>query len=162
VLDFEIQRFTRRCVVTGRDLKPGEEFYSVLSAQGNDVVRADFSPEGWQGPPDNAIGWWKSQVPDFKSGKVHWAPNEVLLGYFQQLDAHIDNPDMRYVLTLLMVRRRLLKLEEIQTQSDGTEVMIVYSPREENTYRVDVVTPTRERIEQIQKELSDLLFARTG
>ena len=34
MLDFDIQRFTRHCHATGRELSPGEAFYSVLVSEG--------------------------------------------------------------------------------------------------------------------------------
>ena len=110
-MDFEIQRFTRVCAATGRELAPGEAFYSVLVAEGSEVKRLDYSVQGWPGPPEKCIGWWKSQVPSPHANKVLWAPNEVLLQFFEGLEG-TDREDMRYVLALLLVRRRVLRLEQ--------------------------------------------------
>jgi hypothetical protein len=161
VLDFEVQRFTRRCAATDRDLQPGETFYSVLLPDAGTVIRRDYSKDAWLGPPDGALGWWKSEVPDPKCKKVHWAPNDVLLHYFVQLEDQPDRRDMRYVLTLLMIRRRILKLDETE-QPTGQEVLTVCCPRNETRYQVEVVVPASERMEQIQQELSELLFAKAS
>ena len=60
-MDFEVQRFTRRCAATDRELAPGELFYSVLLAEGAEVVRHDYAAEAWNGPTVRAApGWWKS------------------------------------------------------------------------------------------------------
>lgn len=158
MLDFEIQRCSRRCAATDRELTPGEWFYSVLLAEGGDVVRRDFAADAWQGPPEEAIGWWKSQMPSPDAKKMHWAPNDVMLHYFEQLEGREDKQDVRYVLALLMVRRRIMKLEESVTE-DEQEILVLYCPRNENQYRVPVVNPTPEQVEQIQEELAQLLFA---
>ena len=63
-MDYEVQNFTRRCTATGREFAPGEWYYSVLMAEGADLKRYDYSIDAWQGPPAEAIGYWKSQVPD--------------------------------------------------------------------------------------------------
>ena len=84
-MDYEIHRSTRHCAKTGRELKPGETFYSVLNAAGAELVREDFSAEAWEGPPEGAIGWWKSHVPSPDARKLHWAPNDVMLDLFEQL-----------------------------------------------------------------------------
>ena len=64
LMDYEVQRSTRHCSVTGREFAPGESFYSVLLSEGADLRRLDYAADAWQGPPPEALAWWKSQVPD--------------------------------------------------------------------------------------------------
>lgn len=160
MIDFEIQRCSRRCATTDRELHPGEAFYSALVPQGSEVVRTDYSEEAWQGPPEGTLGWWKSRMPDPKANKLHWAPNDVMLHYFEQLEAVPDKQDIRYVLALLLVRRRVVRHEETENNEQGNQRLVLYCPRNENEYRVDVATPTQSRIKQIQEELARLLFAK--
>ena len=94
----------RRCSTTGREFAPAEEFYSALVAEGAELRRLDYCVEAWQGPPPGAVGWWKSQVPDRNAARAHWAPNDVLLSFFDELADQPDKQDMRYVLALLLVR----------------------------------------------------------
>jgi len=89
MLDFDLQRCSRRCSVSDRELKDGETCYSVLVPQGGEVVRLDYSAEAWPGPPASAIGWWQSTVVDPNAGRPHWAPNDVMLNYFERL---LDDP----------------------------------------------------------------------
>jgi len=159
MLDFDVQRSTRRCAKTDRELKPGEMFYSVLLPKGGDVVRSDFCEEAWEGPPAEAVGWWKSQLPKPNSQKMHWAPNDVMLFYFEQLEQQPEKADVRYVLALLLVRRRIVRLEETETDESGREVMVLFCPRNENQYRVVTANPDKERIVTIQQELAQLLLA---
>jgi hypothetical protein len=162
VLDFEVQKFTRRCTVSQRELKPGELFFSVLVPVEADVQRLDYAQEAWQGPPENAIGWWQAQVPDPLAHRVQWAPNEVMLHYFQQVHEDAAKQDFCYVLALLMIRRRIFKIEATETDPEGREVLLVYCGRNESEYRVPVVTPSAERAERIQQELVQLLFAKAA
>lgn len=162
MFDFEVQRCTRRCAKTQRDLRPGESFYSVLIAEGASVVRQDYAADEWDGPPENAIGWWKSQMPGSGGRKMHWAPNEVILHYFEQLEHQPDQQDMRYVLALLMVRRRIVRMEETQQARPTGEMLVLFCPRTELEYRVPVRTPSPERVIQIQQELGRLLYAHSA
>ena len=57
-MDYEIQRCTRRCAATEREFAPGEEFFSVLVAEGAELRRLDYCAEAWEGPPENATGNW--------------------------------------------------------------------------------------------------------
>jgi hypothetical protein len=158
-MDYEIQRCTRRCAATERELQPGEEFFSVLIAEGAKLARHDYSIEAWQGPPEGAAGWWKSQVPQPDAKRVHWAPNDVMLQFFDELEQQPARQDMRYVLALLLVRRRVMRLEEEAKEEDGRETLVLYCPRREATYRVPAVMPDESRINEIQQELANLLFA---
>ena len=158
-MDYEIQRCTRCCAATGRELAPGEEFYSALVEEGTELVRYDYSPEAWNGPPEGAVGSWKSQMPGPDARRMHWAPNDVMLHYFEQLDEQPDKQDVRYVLALLLVRRRVMRLEETEHDEEGREVLLLYCPRREATYRVPAVTPHESRVDEIQEELAKLLFA---
>jgi len=155
-MDYEVQRSLRHCTATGREFAPGETFYSVLVAEGIELKRFDYGVEAWPGPPPEAVGWWKSQVPDQAKNRKHWAPNDVMLQFWDELAEQPEKADMRYVLTLLLIRRRVFRQEEAGNPRNGN-ILSVYCPRREATYRVPVVVPTPERIEQIQEELAALL-----
>jgi hypothetical protein len=159
MIDYEVQRCTRHCATTGRELQPGEEFYSALVAAGAQVVRHDYSAEAWMGPPAGSLGWWKSHMPERTAKKLHWAPNDVMLELLENFESQPDKKDMRYVLSLLLVRRRVVRLEGEEQLADGSEVSVLYCPRREATYRVETTMPSEERIAEIQAELAQLLFA---
>jgi hypothetical protein len=161
-MDYEIQRCTRCCAATGRELAPGEDFYSVLIADGAELKRHDYSVEAWTDPPEGAIGWWKSQMPSPDARRIHWAPNDVMLHFFEQLEAQPDKQDMRYVLALLLVRRRVMRQDEREHDEQGREVLVLYCPRNETTYRVPAIAPSESRVGEIQEGLARLLFAKAG
>lgn len=164
-LDFEIQRSTRRCASTERALKPGEWCYSVLEVRGADIIRKDFAASAWIGPPADAFGWWKARVPEPHIKKIKLAPNEVLLELFDQLAEQPQREDMRYVLALLLVRRRVLRLDgpalpaAKQSPADDVQTMTVFCPLREASYEVAVVMPSDERIDEIQQQLGELLVS---
>lgn len=163
LIDFEVQRSTRRCAATDRALEPGDECFTVLESAGAEIVRKDFCREAWNGPSEGAIGWWKWRVPETAAKKIKLAPNDVLLELYDRLANEQEQDDMRYVLTLLLVRRRVFRLEMLEDafESRGTsmDVLHVYCPKREANYEVAAVIPSEERIEKIQRQLSELLVA---
>ena len=162
LLDFEIQRCTRQCAATERKLAPGESFYSVLVVDGADVIRRDYCQEAWDGPPESAFGWWQSRVPQVESKKAKLAPNDVLLELFDQLAEQPEREDVRYVLLLLLVRRRVMRLEEsvaAAVADSPATTLVAYCPRRDESYKVSVVKPDDDRIDAIQQELAHLLYA---
>lgn len=162
MLDFDIQRCTRKCFVTGKDFLPGEAFYSVLVADGANVVRYDYSVASWPGPPEGNLGFWKSQMPELNAKRVQLAPSEVMLNYFAELESRPDKEDERYVLALLLVRRRLLREERTETDPLGRETLVLYSSKTEAEYRTPIVTPSPERASEIQEQIGRLLFVGQG
>jgi len=169
LLDFEVQRSSRRCAATDLPLEPGDVCYSVLEIRGADVIRKDFSSAAWTDPPKEAFGWWRTRIPEPAAKKIKLAPNDVLLELFDQLADDPLHQDMRYVLTLLLVRRRVFRLETAAELAGGHapperfepagDLMCVYCPKREASYTVPTAMPDSARIDEIQQRLSDLLIA---
>lgn len=158
-MDFEVQRCSRRCSKTDRELAPDETFYSALIAEGAEVVRYDYCEEAWEGPTENSVGWWKSRMPGPKSNKIHWAPNDVMLEYFEGLEGIAEKADVRFVLALLLIRRRVVRMEESGSEGSGPDDLVLYCARREKTYQVQSTTVNSTRTKEIQDELAKLLFA---
>jgi hypothetical protein len=159
MMDYEVQRCTRHCATSGRELAPGETVYSTLVAEGGRVVRHDYAQECWSGPPEGVLGWWKGQLPARDAKKLHWAPNDVMLQLLEELEGQLEKGDFRYVLSLLLVRRRVLRPEETETDDAGNEISLLFCPRNEKTYRVTTHQPDERRASEIQQELATLLIA---
>jgi hypothetical protein len=157
MIDYDIHRCTRRCAANDRELAIGETCYSVLIQDGAAVVRRDFSTEAWSGPPEKTIGWWKTTVADPHAGRPHWAPNDVMLNYFDRLLEDPAAEDARYVLALLLVRRRVLRVEGHEKDERSRDVLVLHCSRNETDYRVAETMPTPERIAAIQQQLAELL-----
>lgn len=141
----------------------------MLEVKGADVIRTDYSKDAWRGPSDIALGWWRSRIPEPAARKIKLAPNEVLMELFDQLIERPERKDMRYVLALLLLRRRVLRLEVSDDLSEppraqgsgnrSEETMAVYCPKRDASYVVSVVVPDNDRIDEIQQQLSELLIA---
>jgi hypothetical protein len=141
----------------------------VLEFRGAEVIRKDFSSAAWTDPPSEAFAWWRTRIPEPAAKKIKLAPNDVLLELFDQLADDPLHQDMRYVLTLLLVRRRVFRLEaaaelvnvgsEKGQLTPANDAMCVYCPKREASYSVPAAMPDSARIDEIQQRLSDLLIA---
>jgi hypothetical protein len=74
----------------------------------------------------------------------------------EELAERPDRADFRYVLALLMIRRRILRLEETRREN-GTEILRVYCPLTDVTYEIPAVVPSEERLQELEQELLSLL-----
>src|SRR4051794_34175774 len=113
VHDYQIQPNSRRCAATGRELTPGERFYSVLVEDGEQLVRRDYAHEAWTGPPAGAYGFWTGRVPTPSEQAKPRIDDDMLEDCFQRLEGQTDAKriNFRYVVALLLIRRRRFKLE---------------------------------------------------
>ncbi len=157
MLDYQIQPSTRRCSVSGRELKPGEKVYSVLLDEGGKFVRKDFSAEAWQGPPATAFSFWVGRV---SAGDKRRPPidDELLLDCFQRLDGQFETEkvNFRFVLALLLMRRRRFKFEEARTE-DGQEVLYLRCNPTGTRHRVVNPNLTEEEMNAVQQDVFQAL-----
>lgn len=158
-MDFEVRRLSRQCATTGRELQEGETYYSALVAAGAEVRRLDYAAEVWQGPPEGSLGWWKGVVHPTVSKRPKRTPSEVLLDLFHEVQDQPEQEDLRYILALLLVRRRIFRLEDEQRDEAGGEQLVVYAAADDETYEVPVKDLAEARVIQLQEQLSALLDA---
>ena len=157
LLDFEVRSCSRVCAQSGKALLPSEVYFSVLEVEEAETVRRDYAAEAWQGPPKGSLGWWRSRVPS-KNEKPKLAPTEVMLNLFIALAGKPNDVQFRYLLGLLLIRRRVLRREEASCDDAGQEVLTVFVPRRDQRFELLVDEPNQEQAEKIQQRMIDLLY----
>ena len=157
MLDYDVDRCARRCCATEREFRPGDEVISSLVSEQGQVKRCDYLASAWPGPSESTLAWWKGRVPEPSDHKPRWAPNEVMLECFEQLAGVADKPELRYLLALVLVRKRILRQEATEKDEQGREVAVFYCSRSESEHRVLQAFPSAERAAEVQAELLQLL-----
>jgi hypothetical protein len=156
--EYQIQPNSRRCAATGRELRPGEKFYTALLEEGDRLLRKDYSSEGWQGPPHGAFGFWSGRVPAPEGDRRPRIDDDLLVECFQRLenDAEQAKVSFRYVAALLLMRRKRFKFEEARTEQ-GLEVLTLRCAR--TGARHEVVNPrlNEEQMAAVQEEVFRVL-----
>ncbi len=175
---FDIRKTSRKCSVSGRPFEPGEAFFSAVKEDDEgQLIRVDYSNKAWEQAKNDdiepgstssettgdqsiaatCIGWWKSKMPDNRGGRVYWAPTPVLLAYFDHLLKQPGMEDVAFVMSIVLLRNRTLKLTDTDDQSDPP-LMTFYHRATKTSYHVSSVEVSSERIEVIQAELAEQLF----
>lgn len=160
-MDYRIQKPQPRCATTDRPFTAGEPFYSVLVREDGRIVRRDLATDAWQGPPESTLAWWRSTVPT-EDSKPTLAPIDVLLDLLEQLDEDLQNAPLRYMLALVLVRRRVLKIIDPPEEDRGAadEPSLVVNCRRRGTdYQIRIADPESGEREGIEAKLSSLLWA---
>jgi len=149
----EVPRPSRTCSVSHREFQPNEVFFSVLTGENDQFVRRDISAEHWSGPPQESYGWWKSTVKHVVENASQQVSGETLQSLFERLSAQPGDTDMLYILTLLLLRRKLLRYEKEIADEQGNKLLEVYAHHTGATYQIPVAMPNHERLEEIQRQL---------
>lgn len=157
-MDYQIEGHTRRCAVTGKELQAGEKVYSVLVEHEGRFERHDYSAECWQGPPEGIFCFWSGTVPSPTAPRRPQFDDELLLDCFQRLEGETEPEKVkfRYVVGLLLMRRRRLKFEESQ-RKDGQQGLRLRCIRSGETYNVVNPHLTDDEILGVQQEVFRML-----
>ena len=159
--DYKVGRCTRRCCQLDRPLNPGEWYYSVVS-EGDDegsLVRHDYSAEAWPGPPEGALGWWKSRMPEAGAKKMKLAPDAVLVDLLRQTGGEGTGQALRYLLALLLLRRRLIKpIEQPPASAESSDAMQVEVISDGSTITLERCRIHPDQLSALGDQLSELLY----
>lgn len=132
--NYELGRRHEACAATGVPLKPGDRYVAVLieNAESDELGRLDYALGAWEGgarpePPNQVYAYWHATVPepDAKPGLSIDASS--VMSVFEQLDEP-DDPKrlaLRYVLALMLMRKKKLVLVGQETREDGTKVTLL-------------------------------------
>jgi hypothetical protein len=128
----------------------------MLTQNDGVFVRKDIVVEHWTGPPQECFGWWKSTAKHVSEHTQQQISGETLQSLFERLTAQPGEMDTLYVLTLLLLRRKLLRYEKETTDEQGNRLLEVYAFHTNMTYQIPVAMPNHERLEEIQQQLAGL------
>lgn len=157
-MDYHLKPIAKTCAATGRELTPGSRCFSALVERDGGPVRFDYTEEGWSGPPEGTIGYWQTRVPSPAETAARPLDPDALMRYFEQLceDANPAQDKFRYVLALLLLQKRRLKIEG--SRQDGeTEYLQLGGSRGEGSFEVRDQQLTDEEIAQLQQALNQHL-----
>lgn len=155
--EFAFSHCTKKCAVSGRSLEPEEQYYSVVLSDGEEYNRQDIAATHWQGPPENSVGWWRSQMPPAVAKTRKSASAESLLEALTTLLEQPEKEALAYMLALLLCRRRILTDQQSIHDSVDENVWRV-SSFDGRVWSVPIVTPKAEQAELLHNELDSLLY----
>jgi hypothetical protein len=177
--------FRRRhgtCTRCEREFEGGEAHFSTLIVEGEELAREDLCRACWRkheaqagdgenvaqdAPAVSAPGkawhfWWRTR---YEVGRKHGlALNlEAIEALFLGLEGRGETRlrELRYVLCLLLMRKRRLKIVRISRDEQG-EALIVRRPRREEALRVFVFDFDAQRMAQLRDELQRVFDSDEG
>ncbi|HKB15366.1 MAG TPA: hypothetical protein VKF62_04840 [Planctomycetota bacterium] len=159
---WKIARRARACASCGRGFAEGEAHFSLLRLEGA-IVRLDRCAACFQGAPASpAEFYWKTRFARDPRRRLA-IDVEALREAFTRMPATGSDPGLRYLLALLLTRKRVFRLLETRRGEGGGEGeqadRLILSPAKGSRERLEVVVPamTPERVEELRSQLRGLL-----
>jgi hypothetical protein len=162
--DYEIARSAGTCASCGRQLAAGEEFMAVLKETPDQLAREDYcvgcwSAEGTEAPAAGALGTWKTRLPQPREKKRLFVDDDLLVNFLDRL-ADADAPAkvaFRYVLALVLMRKKLLVYDRTETLDDGAEVWQMHLKGDGREYSVIDPKLDEDGIAGVSRQLGEIL-----
>ncbi len=142
--EWQISKPLGVCAGSGLQINPGNQYYGALIEGQEDLERQDFSVEFWQKNKPDVYCYWKTTMPDETLKKKIFVDDDMLMSFFERLEDETDQEkaDFRFVLMLVLMRKRLLKYLGSR-KSDAGEIWQLKK------------MSTKETIEVLNPELSE-------
>ena len=158
-----IARPTGLCAITGENLLPNTQAIAVLCEREGDehFDRFDYSLLAWEekGPPERIFSHWKYVVPDknVKTGII--IDDEVLLDLFERLsnDERPQRIAFRYILALVLIRKRKLQLLNREKDEKGEKWLLRFRGTDADTIEVRNPGIAESEIQNLSDQLSEIL-----
>ncbi len=160
---WQIESLSGRCATTGRRLEEGEEFYTVLFDDGDSFRRVDYSLEAWKGMPEGAFSHFRTRVPIKQKRRKLLVDNEILVSFFTRLADQAEplRVQFRFVLALILLRKRLLRYEGTATD-EGREIWRMTLAIDKTSHQVINPRLTEDQIQEVSSQLSAILHGDMG
>ncbi len=158
--DWEIDKPLGHCYGTGKKIESGEEYFATLVETAEGLKRRDFCADYWRENKPEVFCYWKTTftAPDQK--KHIFVDNEMLMSFFDRLaeETEQDKINFRFVLTLILMRKRQLKYNSSEIRGDKEIWRLKVAG--ENKF-AEVINPhlSEEQIDQLSTQLSQILQA---
>jgi len=156
--EYKLGRRNPECAATGAPFEEGDEIVSAVFEAGEGFERRDYKAEAWTGD-EGAHSFWRARIP-VKQEDERRLDYDLALEFFRKLVKE-DDPEragLRFVLGLLLGRKRRLKLKGFSKRKDGSEVLnlVLRGDEEDEALSVDVPDLDEEGRAALQSELNRL------
>ena len=158
-MEWNISKYAKRCLSCDINFKENDEFYSTLLDNGSNFERKDFCLSCWEEHNKESIfSFWKCKIIKNQEQPRSVIDITTLLDLFFKLEMETEEKpkiNLRYVLALFLMRKKLFTLKQSKTQ-DGNETLLFHYTKENRD--IEILNPklTAEEIALITDEVKTL------
>jgi hypothetical protein len=166
--DYSFSRSSRTCTRTGRVLEPDEVCVATLCEnEAGQLERHDYALDAWSNDdrPKGFFSMWRTKVPPDDGPRRLFLDDEALLDLFTRLEGEErrDRQAFRYVLGLVLLRKRLLRFEG-RRDSDKGQISLLRPRGQSNGPPMEVLDPglSDKDIVAVHEQLGEILHGDLG
>jgi hypothetical protein len=156
---YEIGRPAGKCAVSGADIAPGEKFMAALRETPQGFERIDVAHSAWQQFDKNdLVAFWQAVMPESNKAKKLLVDDTVLCELFERL-ADVQEPakvSFRFVLGLILMRKRLLNYETSRHEKDRDVWTVKLKGRDSTCEMVDPRL-TEDQLGEVTQQIGQIL-----
>lgn len=145
--NYEVDRPSGQCALSDQAIEPGDSYYATLAELTDEEIaeakaqmaktgkntlnplglkRVDVSIAAWdEGKrPQRLFSFWKTVQPEPNARRNPFVDDTVLMALLKRLDGEQDlqKQAFRYVLALLLMRKKMVRYDGLQHTDDGTQI----------------------------------------
>jgi hypothetical protein len=164
--DFKIAKTQGVCNHCGQTIGPGEDIIARARLGEEELLREDFHPHCWADMPEpkhtnlpDVLGVWRSRVPQPEEKKKLLIDDALLVNFFQRLE-EAEDPDrinFRYVLALILMRKRLLIYISTETDEQQRDIWKMQLRGDSVTQRVIDPKLSEDDIAAVSASLGEIM-----
>ncbi len=160
--EWTIQSRADRCAATNVEFSDGEYFYTLLFDEKVGFRREDLSEAAFQARPADApapFSFWKSKYeaapPPAPEALGKQTAEDLLRRYMAEDSAQYANA--RYILALMLERKRMIKEVEVRTAENGQLVRIYEHAKTGEVFIIPDPGLRLSQLEEVQNEVAGML-----
>jgi len=165
--DYNIRKTSGQCSLCDKRLDPGTEFTATVTEEFEELVRRDFCDD-CRARLDDIDGGavlcvWRTVVPQPEERKKLLVSDGLLVNLFERLGEADDPAKMkfRYVLALILMRKKLLIYDRMDKDDEDREVWSMHfrSADDADNNKHLVIDPklTEDQIAEVSMNLSEIM-----
>jgi hypothetical protein len=156
--EWTINKPLGQCYGTGRKIECGEEYFGALVQTEEGLQRRDFCADYWESQKPQTFCHWKTRLPQPGQKKQLFVDDQMLMAFFARLEKETEQQkvNFRFVLALILMRKRILKYEDTRTDGDKEIWILRTVGDKQNT---EVVNPHLDeaQIEELSSQIGEIL-----
>lgn len=160
--EWTIQSRDHRCAATGEAFQEGDIFYTLLFDEKTGFRREDLSEAAYKARPADApqpFSFWRSKyeppaaAPPEALGRQ--TAEDLLRRYTEE--NRPEHRNARYILALMLERKRLLKQVDQKRAADGTSILVYEYGKTGEVFLVPDPQLRLDQMESVQMEVAEQL-----
>jgi hypothetical protein len=158
--EWEIHKPLGQCSGSGQAIDFGNEYVGALVETEEGLARRDYHLDFWDREKPTVFCYWRTKLPHPEQKKKVFVDDGMLMAFFDRLagEEAPDRLNFRFVLALILMRKRRLKYDGTTVQGDR-EVWRLKVTGEQRMVEVTNPHLGEEEIEQLSAQIGEVLNA---